>query len=73
MSLFKAYFCSTELTPDSKLTDGKTGNPFKIEGSTWLVWFDLKPGYRFRHPTAYMFITRKRKAENYTESTICSN
>ena len=52
----KVYAHPELITPKDKLSDGgKT--PIKIPANTLLYWVDLKPGYRFAHPTMYILVS----------------
>jgi hypothetical protein len=57
MTTIKSYFYPSQLTADSKLTDGDTEKSIEIKTPTWLAWFDLNPHLRFNHSTAYMLIS----------------
>ena len=56
-----------EIFNDQVLTDGPEGKPFKIIGSTLLIWVDLEPDAKFAHPTTYVLIaatgTRVRRGD----------
>jgi hypothetical protein len=58
----KVYAYPKLITPQDKLTDGGE-TPIKIEKNTLLYWVDLKPGYRFAHPTAYILISADDKVK----------
>lgn len=51
------YAYSHALNAEDTLTDGPRGRAFELTSDTMLLWVDLRPGGRFAHRTAYVFIS----------------
>ena len=54
------YTYPDQLGPDDLLFDGNEiieNEPFQLDANTMLIWVDLFPEAKFRHPTAYILIS----------------